>query len=124
MNAQRVFNKTVRHFIKQVEPAYITDSDGKQACAYRSPEGRMCAVGCHIEDSEYDAGMEGLAVTGLVDKDYLPGRLKNNIPLLEALQSVHDDCAYSSSLLLFTKEDLTEVARKFSLNTAVLKEMK
>ena len=54
MNQQEVFDKVVRHLLKQGERA-ISDNG---RCAYNDSHGRKCAVGCLITDEAYNPDIE------------------------------------------------------------------
>lgn len=84
MKKQEVFNTVLRHLAKMTDQAV----DGA-ACCYRTPEGNSCAVGCLINDDEYNPDMEGSGVAGL--GLMLPERLRGCVGLLKALQMIHDD---------------------------------
>lgn len=51
---QEIFNTVVTHLRTQGSPA----KDG-YSCKYRSADGKMCAVGCLIEDDYYSTNLEG-----------------------------------------------------------------
>lgn len=90
-------------------------------CAYRSLDGKMCAVGCLISDEYYDPRIEGEVVPRLVAKYTRQRRLvqilkvcgidNDQWPLLAALQSVHDTAAVD-----IWAEGLKKVAKRFGLN--------
>lgn len=84
--AQEIFDTVTNHLMTQGKPA----KEG-HTCLYRSPDGLKCAVGCLIEDSEYNSDMEGTSVAGLIQDNRLPERLKDHSQLLADLQLVHDD---------------------------------
>ena len=82
---QAVFDKVVAHLRQQGEQSLGPDG----ACMYRGTEGRMCAVGCLIPDSEYSEGMEGRPVDALkLFRDWSG----DVISLLGRLQNAHDRC--------------------------------
>jgi len=56
-NKQKIFNKVVRHLLKQ--DCQATDEGGN--CRYRGNDGTMCAVGCLIPDKLYSPSFEGLS---------------------------------------------------------------
>lgn len=123
MDEQRLFNKVVRHLFTQGKP-----SRNKQGiCVYRGPRHTMCAVGCVITDREYkrDMDYEGGSVTCLVDQGLLPKRFLPHVPLLEALQNVHDGQQLNEKKR-FVKADLAfalrRVAHEFDLSAHVVRE--
>lgn len=93
MTAQEVFDKVARHLLKQGQRSVRSVSHHKDQpeCAYRSPSGLKCAVGCLIPDHEYDPRMEGKAVDCLDD---FAGTMGELVPahgrLLMELQQIHD----------------------------------
>lgn len=92
---QQVFNKVVKHLIKQGRRA-VENGTGT-SCKYRGDKGTSCAVGCLISDSYYNRSMEG---SGILDNP--PAQravlrsLKRKVDksilfrLLRDLQEVHD----------------------------------
>lgn len=83
--------RTVRTFLlEQGGPATTLDRIGEALCAYRGDNGRKCAVGCLIPDSEYDPYIEGLGV-GTIGKKYFPKSLMGiDRAFLAKMQSIHD----------------------------------
>lgn len=89
-----------------VEPAFITGEEDydevyeefynrPDICVYKASDGRKCAVGCLIPETKYEPewdSSEGIGVTGLPEhiQEYLG---KENIPLLQELQGLHDSLA-------------------------------
>lgn len=54
---QETFDEMVNHLRKQNSKSWLVDErDG--ACAYRSQDGKMCAVGCLIKDEFYDPSLD------------------------------------------------------------------
>lgn len=88
--AQAIFDKVVTHLRTQ-----NACSLNKYGCAYRGEDGLKCAVGCLIEDSEYNPDMEMLIVGALLARASMKGtplhdRLAPHPQLLADLQHVHD----------------------------------
>lgn len=54
---QETFDKIVDHLRKQNSKS-LMKAPRDDACAYRSQDGKMCAVGCLIEDEFYDPSLE------------------------------------------------------------------
>jgi len=113
-NAFRFVSDTLDHLIKQGTCSYgeytYTDHDGEpdttEGCLYRGPNGTKCAVGFHIEDSEYLYDMEDknaadafAMVPGarlrLAAKYDLDATTLEEIACV--LQTVHDSTAHSVS---------------------------
>lgn len=87
MNAQEIFNHVVKHLRKQGKKSFLSGSAG--VCAYRGDGGLQCAVGCLINDDEYDRNIESLPASKAIRllKIY---RLYSFERLLTELQNVHD----------------------------------
>src|SRR5258708_3125935 len=86
MTKPEIFAKVRRHLLSQNAKAFLPDS---VTCAYRTPDGKKCAVGCLIPDKMYYPEMEG---NGIGD---LPWRFveyfgEDNIDFLGDLQEIHD----------------------------------
>lgn len=82
---QEFYNKTVSHLRKQG-----CRSEANKGCAYRGPEGTMCAAGVHIPDELYDPEMEGATLDLLLV--HFP-QLEECFPDFELafeLQRIHD----------------------------------
>jgi hypothetical protein len=86
MSAQVIFDKVVAHLRQQGRKALRAEG----GCAYRTPEGLKCAVGCLISDEEYSQEMEGHTIDWLNATGMLPSHLTSHYNLLMALQWVHD----------------------------------
>jgi len=93
LTKQQVFDKVVRHLLKQ---GVVSRRDGSSIapCAYRGDGGTMCAVGCLIPDEAYDPSLEGAgannprvlaALAGVVDSED-----SASTRLLLSLQTIHD----------------------------------
>jgi hypothetical protein len=88
MNAQEIFDTVKNHLLKQNAKSVNEEMD---ICAYRSPDGLKCAIGCLISDKEYSPTMEGLGVEDLsLDFPVLEERFIDHSDLLDSLQKVHD----------------------------------
>ncbi len=97
MTPQEIFDTVAKHLFAQGERAGIVHNDEAEAnegfsCRYRAPGGAVCAVGKLIPDTAYDPRMEGLGVDGLFEAfgASLPRWMRDNYPLLDRLQMVHD----------------------------------
>ena len=90
MTSQAILNTVAAHLLKQGVKSLSPDAshDEGNNCAYRSPEGLSCAVGCLISDDEYRSEMESKNIDGL--RDLLPERLRGHMELLTSLQLIHD----------------------------------
>lgn len=86
LTAQDIFDKVVAHLRSMPRRSMLRD----EYCAYRSPDGLKCAIGCLIADDEYDPKMEGLTVRALMEDGFLPHVPADCKELLSALQRVHD----------------------------------
>jgi hypothetical protein len=97
MTPQEIYNQVVAHLRQQNSQSLLETPLADTACAYRGVDGKKCAVGCVIEDSEYRPWMEGLSIGGILlrlqSSDPCPAlceRLETHQGLLRGLQSVHD----------------------------------
>jgi hypothetical protein len=97
---KEIFNKVRKHLLTQRAQSFLEDN---QTCAYRSPKGLKCAVGCLISDEDYSTDMEvtivpycykeyvgdakGTILLKKVLSKYIP---EKSLPFLEELQSIHD----------------------------------
>jgi len=93
MEAQELFDKVAKHLLTQKAKA-MRVMGYEPRCAYRGEDGKSCAVGCLIDDTEYAPWMEGNPVDWLFDMDLpltLREKLEGNRGLLLDLQEVHDE---------------------------------
>ncbi len=111
--AQQVFDVVARHLLKQGARSMLEPD----VCAYRSPDGLMCAVGACISDEEYSPSLDADAVHVEValDMGLLPAGLRPHQPLLNELQILHDSIEVRHWAF-----GLRETARLFGLSAAVL----
>lgn len=94
LTKQEIFDKVWNGFVKQGwRPA--TKEAGSGVCSYRTEDGRKCAAGQLILDSTYHQSMEGLGVDAGIVRNALgaSGVGEENMPLVWALQRVHDNVA-------------------------------
>ena len=95
MNKQEIFDTVVNHLRKQGEKSQDEDSG---TCMYRLPkDGKMlkCAVGCLIDDDEYDPSMENRTILSIFEPHSglrIPKlrKLEDHVSFLQGLQSIHD----------------------------------
>ena len=114
MNKQEVFNRVYRHLLAQGARSQASDSPG---CAYRGEKGRMCAVGCLIDDEHYDEHWNTSAVGEPEVLTALGASLhceiyEGDLPFLSDLQYVHDH-----ENPLNWRPELDALARKHGLAT-------
>lgn len=98
MEAQEIFDKVYEHLRSQNKKAVNSSSNTGFYCKYRSKDGLKCAVGCLIDDEDYDSMMEGIPASQLLTEfAWKPSinRIASNPALLEELQRVHDGSAPS-----------------------------
>lgn len=102
---QAIFDQVVTHLLTQNEVAW----DANGVCQYRGPRGTKCAVGCLIDDANYNADIEGLSINSALRDQHVMARCKQlvdavinsgvdlNDPatakLMDRLQQVHDRCS-------------------------------
>jgi predicted Fe-S protein YdhL (DUF1289 family) len=85
---QSVFDFVLAHLRKQNKAALAPDG---YRCVYKNGD-LKCAVGCLIPDRQYDKSIEGSAVVeGSLIGNLLSRLGYKNLPLLSAMQEVHDN---------------------------------
>ena len=55
MTNQEAFNKIAAHLLKQDKRSILIEQESNIVCAYRSPDGLKCTIGCLIAGADYDA---------------------------------------------------------------------
>lgn len=127
--AQKMFNDSYLHLKKQGK-AWVMDKDGG-SCVYQSADGNSCAVGCLLQEGEYDPKMEGLDVGTARRMGLIPGRLIPYVQLLANLQRAHDfylptqkaidnDPDLAADLVMNWKYKLKEAAARFELDSSII----
>ncbi len=112
---QTAFNKVYNHLLTQNKKSVCTIPDSFNpghfvtGCAYRTPDGLKCAVGCLISDELYIPEFENKCVGVLPLKDL--GLDEVSLDLLEKLQSIHDDMPAKR-----WRETLRRTAERFELS--------
>lgn len=128
---QEMFDKMADHLLTQMEAA--TDNHGRCFYRYTSPySGKelKCAVGCLIDDAEYDFAMEG-SIHKLAE--YKREKANEGIEVLGWLDAVNIDKLIDPFIFLYDmqnvhdtlepkdwKEYLGAIAEKYKLSDAVL----
>lgn len=122
MRPQTLFNRVVRHLLRQNKRAMQNGS-----CMYRTDEGYKCAIGGVLPDSLYQPKLEGRGYTGLIDSGQV-GVIatkiekyfgKDNQQLAAALQSVHD---FSTPCCWL--DELKRIARDYKLAWPLVNKLK
>lgn len=97
MEAQEIFDRVWKWFVTDRNPRGV--SGNGYTCIYRGdrdPQSPIrCAIGCLLEDAEYDSCFEENRVGTLFRKGLLPERFNTHEELLRNLQVEHDGCAHS-----------------------------
>jgi hypothetical protein len=120
METQEIFDKAATHLFTQGHRSIIGS-----ACAYRAPNGDECAVGVFIPNGAYVPIMEFKRAAELIRVFgfALPSFMARNVPLLTALQEVHDDLkSWRSSAEM--RMNLKLVAERFALDDGILAYLK
>lgn len=95
MNTQEAFTTVARHLLSQKERALKSNPNNPLSpiCAYRTEDGKKCAVGCLIPDELYLKEMEDLPVRRLILDFPSIAQLFKDVDgsLLKKLQYLHDD---------------------------------
>jgi hypothetical protein len=84
---QAAFNKVCKHLNEQQEQS--RDGEG-ESCRMRGDEGRKCAIGCLIPNSEYDEDLLEGELNPDTIKMHVRALWKVDSSLLRAMQRVHD----------------------------------
>ena len=90
---QETFDKIVDHLRKQNSKS-LMEAPRDDSCAYRGQDGKMCAVGCLIEDEFYDPSLE----ENIVSNPKVRNALRNSgydidgafLKLMVSMQECHD----------------------------------
>lgn len=95
MNTQEIFTKVATHLLRQNSRSTSNVDTQGNACLYRAPDGKQCAVGCLISDGHYCISLENLYVT---QNPVIEALAKSGVPtdtdtvnLLQRLQQIHDN---------------------------------
>ena len=98
MNRQEIFDTVAKHLLAQMKQSKLVDQSGDAFCAYRSDDGKKCAVGALIPDELYDPDMEDKGCEWIVQMhpDLHPYLVATDISYgmslidLRRLQAIHD----------------------------------
>jgi hypothetical protein len=111
---QYIFDRVVNHLATQRERAYTVQ------CCYKTPDGKMCAVGCLIKSEDYQPALEGQTMWATAVRTAVSKSL--GIPplepedelylLLSRLQGVHDHARNVVDL----QDRLYTTAKMYNLN--------
>ena len=114
---QEVFDTISAHLLTQKAKSMLHPKKPPfeyEACAYRSREGLMCAIGCLIPLEDYKPEYEKEGWSELLEKyEKLPRRHAN---FLSRLQTIHDGCDPSdwpSRLRFVAESNLLELNKEF-----------
>ncbi len=122
LTKQQIFDKVAVHLLTQKKKSVRTkdmpsyDGPSRTSCAYRTPEGLMCAVGCLITDEEYKNNGEEISARVLARKIQ---RLSTEQEFLATIQYLHDDNKPSKWI-----NKLSILATAHGLNKDVLKQFR
>jgi hypothetical protein len=99
---QEIYDRTKTHLLTQNQKSIVSirvgDGNVILRCMYRGPEGRSCAVGCHLKDEYYHPAMETRCANSSIVSmalarswDCKPESIFGlRLELLDKLQAVHD----------------------------------
>jgi hypothetical protein len=118
MKAQEIFDTVATHLFKQGKR-----STDQSRCRYHGENGLKCAVGVLVSDDVYFPEMDegNKTIKSLVEQneDKFPDWFKDNLGLLQTLQSVHDKQRnWESSDLMHNA--LVDVASAHDVNPDIL----
>lgn len=123
MQAQEIFDAVSKHLFNQGRRSMrLTSRRGMFFCAYRGNNGLKCAVGALISDEIYNPDMDigyGNDIFSIIRLFNLPDWFRRNDLLLKDLQNVHDN-EFNWENDDIMKSALSEVARKFELDSSIL----
>ncbi len=120
MTPQEIFDTVVTHLAEQKKRA----SSPEGMCRYELPDGRRCAVGCIMNDSERSWSLvyEGcIASLVLIGYGKLRPFFKENLGLLTTLQKAHDDPNHTGVNGL--KNRLKIIAHEYELDGAKVEDI-
>lgn len=118
MKAQEIFDIVATHLFKQGRR-----STDHQRCRYHGENGLKCAVGVLVADDVYFSEMDegNKTIKSLVEQhgDKFPNWFRDNLGLLQTLQSVHDKQRnWESTDLMYNA--LVEVASMYEVSPDIL----
>lgn len=112
---QALFDLAARHLFTQAQPALDKNTG---LFRYRDAEGRTCAIGSRIPDSEYSEGLEKYRIQN-VELRRAAAIPETQIELAKELQYVHD-CLENWKTAASMKSHFRYVASMFDLSPVVL----
>ena len=86
--SKEIFHKVRTHLLTQLERSATSSG----FCMYRGPNNLKCAVGCLIQDNEYEESMENVCAENLSFGFPQLQHLAQHAEILEKLQKIHDTC--------------------------------
>jgi len=117
---QEVFDIVSKHLLAQGKASVDHNSDKTTPfCMYRNPDGLKCAAGALIPDDKYNTIYEGCGWHGLVNREIIQDKFKEEIG---ELQQIHDLAAkQEKDIPTFWKNQLANFAKnhKLQFNTEV-----
>lgn len=87
LTRQQAFNQVCEHLMQQGQRAVASNN---VTCQYLATDGCKCAIGCLIPLDEYVPQMEGKNVDELMKEFKISTLVKEDLPLYNRLQGVHD----------------------------------
>lgn len=93
MKRQDIFDKVYKHLLNQGTKSI--DDDGK--CLYRDEDGMRCAIGCLIDDKNYNINIENKNIYSTLVKNAIKKSNKGirlnikTVSMLGMLQDIHDE---------------------------------
>lgn len=113
MTAQEIFDKSAVGLLTQKEKSFSVMSNGAEGSGwfYRGANGKKCAAGFCIDDSDYKSEMEGRSIRTIVSR-YNLGNLIAHVDILESLQFIHDSVSIDA-----WKAELLHLAKAKGLST-------
>lgn len=120
MTPQQIFDTIAVGLIEQG----MRSSDESGNCLYRGPNGLKCAAGMILPDDCRPQDYEGYGFRETLwqmqgEGLSVPEYVRNNVPLISTLQTVHDNPESWENLTVLA-DKLTTVAESFHLNAAAV----
>ena len=93
MKRQDIFDKVYKHVLEQDAKSLAKNG----SCLYKSIDGSQCAIGCLIDDKNYNIDLEHRGITSSLVMNAVKNSNKGirlngvTMCMLERLQCIHDD---------------------------------
>ena len=108
---QQVFDTISTHLLRQKSRSELYT---EKTCAYRSEDGKACAIGCLIPIEDYKPEYERSGWAQLLD-DYedLPRRHENFLSILQSIHDAYDPSDWSNKLRFIAESNQLDLNEEF-----------